>query len=200
MRTCPNCGHSFDDRGNSPPNCPSCGREFTVSDIGAATIDIGPDDSDESPVNNALTVVEPPGAGAATISLPPAGGKTTPDQIAMTLQSGRWSPSASELAEAGSAAEIMQTIDSSFLGTAGSAAIQQTLDSSFLGTAGSIPVPPRPRGATEMWDSSHALSESQLADLGGKKSPTMPTLGSSAQSRGSMANRSVAAFDLFQTS
>ena len=41
---------------------------------------------------------------------------------------------------AGSAADIMRTLDSSFLGASGSSsAVQQTLDSSFIGTGGSIP-------------------------------------------------------------
>ncbi len=193
MRTCPNCGHAFDDREDSPPNCPSCGREFTVSDVGAATIDFGADGFPDEQPKNALTVVEQPSAGAATISLPPPSSKTTPDQIAMTLQSGHWSPSAEELADAGSAADVMKTIDSSFLGTAGSLPnVQQTLDSSFLGTAGSIPAPPHRRDATEMWDSSHAMSESQLADISGKKGPSQPSLGSSAPGRGSLGNRSIA--------
>src|SRR5262249_38977008 len=151
-----------------PNKCPACDREFTVSDVGAATIDFSTGIHEESPPENtpknALTVVVPPTAGAATISLPPTSSKTTPDGLGQTLQSGRWSPPADELADAGSAAEIMRTLDSSFLGSAESvSAIQKTLDSSFISaTGGSIPSPPQARDATAMWDSSHALSDSQM--------------------------------------
>src|SRR5262245_38845590 len=120
MRTCPNCGHTFDDREEMPNKCPSCNREFTISDVGAATINFGPDEPAESTPKSAKTVVIPPSAGAATISLPPVGSKTTPDGLGQTLQSGRWSPPADELADAGSAADILRTLDSSFLGPAGS--------------------------------------------------------------------------------
>jgi len=57
MRTCPNCGHSFDDRKYAPPNCPACGREFTVSDVSAATINFAAGDPSESLEKNSLTVV-----------------------------------------------------------------------------------------------------------------------------------------------
>jgi hypothetical protein len=196
MRTCPNCGHQFDDREEMPNKCPSCDREFTVSDVSAATIDFSAGMPDDSAQKNALTVVEPPTAGAATINLPPPSSKTTPDGLGQTLQSGRWSPPADELADAGSAAEIMRTLDSSFLGSAESvSAIQRTLDSSFIGPGGgsSIPSPPRAHDATAMWDSSHVLSDSQMADLGGKKpGSSLGSLGSSMAGRASMANRSVA--------
>lgn len=57
MRTCPNCGHALDDRDDSP-NCPACGREFTVSDVDAATINFTAGDLSESLPKNSLTVVE----------------------------------------------------------------------------------------------------------------------------------------------
>jgi WD40 repeat protein/serine/threonine protein kinase len=123
----------------------------------------------------------------------------------MTIQPGRWVPSAEELADVAANPGILQTLDSSFLGVAGpasgtmqtldsgflasgaaSSGGQQTLDSGFLasGSSGSavqqtldssVINPPgassaaRPAGdGTEMWDSSHVLSESAIRSLAGK--------------------------------
>ena len=117
MRNCPNCGHQFDDPNESPPNCPSCGREFTVSNIGAATIDFGPGGLLEPVPRSAPTVVEsapgkpllPPAAVAASSTPADPGGGTVGDQTAMTLQSGRWSPSAEDLADPASARDMHRT-------------------------------------------------------------------------------------------
>src|SRR5207253_10225241 len=98
MRNCPNCGHAFDDRDVSPPNCPSCGREFTVSDIGAATIDFGAIQSEDAAPRSAPTVIERGGGSLVAPSDVPGG--PVVDGTSMTLQSGRWSPSAEELADA----------------------------------------------------------------------------------------------------
>src|SRR5437764_972218 len=148
MRNCPNCGHTFDDQDVSPPNCPSCGREFTVSDIGAATIAFGAAESAEMPPRSAPTVVA---RGGGSLLEPPAAGSSVVDGSSMTLQSGRWTPSAEELADAASSPDLLKTIDSSFLGTAGSNLMQtlqsgfasgevsgfnKTLESSFMGASG----------------------------------------------------------------
>src|SRR5439155_6550351 len=129
MRNCPNCGHTFDDKDVSPPNCPSCGREFTVSDIGAATIDFGALESAEMPPPSAATVIASrPGS---LLQPPDASGSAVVDGTSMTLQSGRWTPSAEELADAASSPEMLRTIDSSFLGSAASG-MMQTLESGFV--------------------------------------------------------------------
>src|SRR5262245_27020265 len=223
MRKCPSCGHAFDDLEGVPSECPSCGRQFTVSNVGAATIDLGPDGAADNGSKNAPTVME-------RISLPvppPQPASAAPDQTGMTLQSGRWKPSAEELADAGSSGDVQKTIDSSFLSAAKTVTgIDKTIDSQFLGPSsvtvtgidktidshffgpaalgpsadktiessimgtgvsgpsdktidssflGSAAAPARPqRDATEMWDSSHALSESALADLAGKAGSSRP--------------------------
>jgi WD40 repeat protein/serine/threonine protein kinase len=214
MRNCPNCGHEFDDREISPPNCPSCGREFTVSDIGAATIDFGTVQSmdgqaDETPPRSAPTVVESrPGSLLQSFD----GGSSVVDGTSQTLQSGRWKPSDEELADAASSPDLLKTIDSSFLGPAGSnlmqtlqsslmsgevSGVNKTLDSSFLGSAagqpadktidssflGSAVAPPpgaKPRDVTEMWDSSHVLSESAMSEISGKADSGRGTVASQA--------------------
>src|SRR5262245_16258889 len=113
MRNCPNCGHTFDDRDVSPPNCPSCGREFTVSDIGAATIDFGTVGAPEMEPRSAPTVVEK--GGKPLIPSMDISGSSVVDGNSMTLQSGRWSPTVEELADAASSPDVLKTIDSSFL-------------------------------------------------------------------------------------
>src|SRR4051812_3276908 len=209
MRNCPNCGHTFDDKDVSPPNCPSCGREFTVSDIGAATINFGSVESSESTPRSSPTVVERGGGSL----IPPDEGSSVIDGTSRTLQSGRWTPSAEELADAASSPDLLKTIDSSFLGTAGSNLMQtlqsgflsgevsginktldssfldssagnlssnKTIDSSFLGS-GSAPQPgAKPRDVTEMWDSSHVLSESAMSDISGKADSSRGTVASHA--------------------
>jgi len=150
-------------------------------------MDFGPSASAMLPPRSAPTVVES-APGRPLVPPPPApaaSGGTVGDQTAMTLQSGRWSPSAAELADAASSPEIFKTLDSSFLGNAASG-VMKTLDSSFLGSSGSLPgadktiessfigsaaSPPasaKRRDATEMWDSSHVLSESAMSDLAAK--------------------------------
>src|SRR5262245_45488683 len=208
MRNCPNCGHQFDDRELSAPRCPSCGREFTVSDVGAATIDFGALESGEAPPRSAPTVVE---SRPGSLLHPPDEGSSVVDGTSRTLQSGRWSPSAEELADAASSPDLLKTIDSSFLGSAASglmktlesgfisgevSGMNKTLDSSFLGSAagqsptdktidssflGSAAAPPpgaKPRDVTEMWDSSHVLSESAMADISGKADSSRGTVAS----------------------
>src|SRR5437773_12442031 len=99
MRSCPNCGYEFDDKELDQPNCPSCGREFTVSDIGAATINFGEAgeaDSAEMAPRSAPTVIE---KGPGSLLSPSESGSVPVDGTGMTLQSGRWSPSADELEE-----------------------------------------------------------------------------------------------------
>src|SRR6185295_14036484 len=117
-----------------------------------------------------------------------------------------------ELADAAASADLLKTIDSSFLGSAASGMMKTlesaflgnapsgampTLDSSFLGSAGSLPstdktidssflgsaaAPPagKQRDATEMWDSSHALSESAMSDLAAKLGSSRASVGASA--------------------
>src|SRR5262245_26314533 len=211
MRNCPNCGHQFDDRELSAPRCPSCGREFTVSDVGAATIDFGALESGEAPPRSAPTVVE---SRPGSLLHPPDEGSSVVDGTSRTLQSGRWSPSAEELADAASSPDLLKTIDSSFLGSAASglmktlesgfmsgevSGMNKTLDSSFLGSAagqsptdktidssflgpasvprGAKPVA-KPRDVTEMWDSSHVLSESAMSDISGKADSSRGTVAS----------------------
>ena len=128
MRNCPNCGHQFDDREVESPKCPSCGREFTVSDVGAATIDFGDLESDETPPKSAPTVVE---SRPGSLLQPPDEGSSVVDGTSRTLQSGRWSPSAEELADAASSPDLLKTIDSSFLGSAASG-LMKTLESGFI--------------------------------------------------------------------
>src|SRR5437899_459084 len=108
MRNCPNCGHEFDDQNLSSPNCPSCGREFTVSDIGAATIDFGTVEVPEMPPRSAPTVMEKGGKSL----IPPVGSAagSLVDGNSRTLQSGQWSPSAEELADAASSPDVLKTI------------------------------------------------------------------------------------------
>ncbi|MDX1948442.1 MAG: protein kinase, partial [Pirellulaceae bacterium] len=41
MRTCPHCNHAFSETAATPAQCPACGKPFTISDIGAQTLDLG---------------------------------------------------------------------------------------------------------------------------------------------------------------
>src|SRR6476659_2629040 len=134
MRSCPNCGHEFDDRELDRPNCPSCGREFTVTDIGAATIDfgtVGSVDLSEQEPRSAPTVIE---KGPNSLLTPSQSDSVPVDGTGMTLQSGRWSPSVEDLEDMKSSPDLLKTIDSSFLGPAGSA-LMQTLESGFISGA-----------------------------------------------------------------
>lgn len=227
MRTCPNCLHEFDDRSLDSPSCPSCGRSFTVSDIGSATIDfevlrsfgtdVTPSDPAAPPrepgtmttpdilgmtVQSGLVppaatppaAAPPPGSSTSGSSTSPdnvgqtvdssqwtsstgepnapqpePGTQTTPDALGMTIQSGRYSPSEAEISEIKSNPGILQTIDSSLLG---------------------IAAPPGAKhDGTQMWDSSHVLSESEAAGLAGGK-PGSSLTGKAGQPRGS--SRSIA--------
>lgn len=142
MRICDHCQHSFEES-QSPGQCPKCGQQFTISDVGAmtidfgsATVDLGPPPSTyqppgpgvdsnarapDAPLSDASlsdekkTVTASAFAGGQTIDLgpaqpvsassaapePPAKPATKTDHdIGMTIQAGKFIPSAAEIAEA----------------------------------------------------------------------------------------------------